>query len=316
MRKEVFTTMLTPYKNGEVDYEVVEKLVKWYWSEGCDGIFASCLSGEIFCLDLSDRVRLVREVIRTCRELAETDKSRAPMKVVASGHISDSFEDQVAELTAIAAEGPDALILISNRMDIENTSDDQWIADAERLCAALPKEIPLGIYECPVPYTRPLTEPILRWCASNPRFVYVKDICSNLELIQKRLSWCEGSNLKLYNANSQTLLDSVEMGAAGFCGIMGNVHPYFHAKLLHGELSSEEAKDLQVYISALTSMVERTTYPACAKYFLATHEGIPVETYCRSIDNDDFTDYNKYVVDQMAKLTDYVRETVLSSGSN
>lgn len=72
--------------------------------------------------------------------------------MVASGHVSDSFEDQVRELNAIAAEGPDALILISNRMDIKNTSDEKWIADTERLIAALPAEMPLGVYEYPKPY--------------------------------------------------------------------------------------------------------------------------------------------------------------------
>ena len=130
-------------------------------------------------------------------------------------------------------------------------------------------------------------------------------------MIKKRISLCEGSKLGLYNANSQTLLESVRNGAAGFCGVMGNVHPYFHAKLLHGELSCEKEDELQCFITALTSMVERTSYPACAKYFLSTHEGIPMETYCRNMEEGQFTAYNRYVVDQMSVLTDYVKKEVL-----
>ena len=38
----VYPTMITPYKNGEIDYEAVDNLVEWYWKQGCDGIFAAC----------------------------------------------------------------------------------------------------------------------------------------------------------------------------------------------------------------------------------------------------------------------------------
>ena len=152
MGKEIYATMITPFKDENVDYETVRKLVRWYWKEGCDGIFVSCLSSEIFQLSLEDRVRLVREVVNENRELSNKDKSRKPMVIVASGHISEKFSDQVEELCATANEKPDALILITNRFDIENTSDEKWIEDAERLISRLPNDIPLGVYECPIPY--------------------------------------------------------------------------------------------------------------------------------------------------------------------
>ena len=39
------------------------------------------------------------------------------MPVIASGHISESLEDQLAELTAIAATGVDGMVLVTNRLD-------------------------------------------------------------------------------------------------------------------------------------------------------------------------------------------------------
>ena len=154
----VYPTMITPYKSREIDYEAVEKLVEWYWKEGCDGIFAACQSSEIMFLSLDERVSLTRAVVAKAKELADADKSREPMMIVASGHISDSFEEQVKELNAICAEKPDALILISNRMDIENTTEDKWIADTAKLIAQLPTDMPLGVYECPKPYKRLLSD--------------------------------------------------------------------------------------------------------------------------------------------------------------
>ena len=80
----VYPTMITPYKNREIDYDAVNKLVEWYWNEGCDGIFAACQSSDIMFLSLEERVKLTRTVIAKAKSLAETDKSREPMMIVAS----------------------------------------------------------------------------------------------------------------------------------------------------------------------------------------------------------------------------------------
>ncbi len=298
----VYPTMITPYRDGRVDDAAVEALVEWYWKQGCDGIFAACQSSEIQYLTTEERVKLTRTVVRKAGELARADKSRKPMQIVASGHVSDSFDDQVNELNRIAAAGPDALILISNRMDIENTTDEKWIADTEKLIARVPETMPLGIYECPKPYKRLLTGKMIRWCADTGRFYFLKDTCCNAAVIRERLKQIEGSPLKLFNANAQTLLESVRDGAAGYCGVMANFHPALYSKLLRKEtIGTKETSLLQDFLG-LAATIENLTYPCCAKYYLNRFEGIPMEWDARSADLSGFTDYQKNCVDQMAEL--------------
>ncbi len=297
----VYPTMITPYKNGEIDYETCEKLVEWYWNMGCDGIFAVCQSSEIFYLSLEERVLLTRTVIKKSRELAQKDKSREPMMIVASGHVSDDFEEQVKELSAIAQEKPDAIILINNRLDIANTSEEKWIEDAEKLIARLPEDMPLGVYECPKPYKRLLSEKVVKWCISTGRFFFIKDTCCDKKTIADRLKWSEGTQLKLFNANGQTLLDTLRAGAYGYCGVMANFHPELYVRLMHADYYSEEATLLQDYLG-LTSRLEALTYPCCAKYYLNEFVGIPMETYARSNDERNFTDYQKHCINQMAEM--------------
>ena len=303
----VYPTMITPYrKNGEVDDTAVEALTEWYWKRGCDGIFADCQSSEIQFLTLDERVNILHTVMQKVYALAAQDPSRPRMTVVASGHVSDGFEDQVRELNAIAAEKPDALILISNRMDIANTSDEAWIADTERLIAELPAEMPLGIYECPKPYKRLLSEKMLRWCVENGRFYFVKDTCCDAELIRARLEVCKGSHLKLFNANAQTLLETVRAGVYGYCGVMANFHPDLYTRLLKGDLNSSDASLLQDFLG-LAATVEGQTYPCCAKYYLNRFEGVAMEPDARSADVRNLTAYQKSCVDQLAELTNAVR---------
>lgn len=303
----VYPTMITPYrKNGTVDDTAVEALTEWYWKRGCDGIFADCQSSEIQFLTLDERVSILHTVMQKVYALAEQDPSRPRMTVVASGHVSDGFEDQVRELNAIAAEKPDALILISNRMDIANTSDEAWIADTERLIAELPAEMPLGIYECPKPYKRLLSEKMLRWCVENGRFYFVKDTCCDAELIRARLEVCKGSHLKLFNANAQTLLETVRAGVYGYCGVMANFHPDLYTRLLKGDINSSDASLLQDFLG-LAATIEGQTYPCCAKYYLNRFEGVAMEPDARSADVRNLTAYQKSCVDQLAELTNAIR---------
>lgn len=303
----VYPTMITPYrKNGEVDDTAVEALTEWYWKRGCDGIFADCQSSEIQFLTLDERVNILHTVMQKVYALAAQDPSRPRMTVVASGHVSDGFEDQVRELNAIATEKPDALILISNRMDIANTSDEAWIADTERLIAELPAEMPLGIYECPKPYKRLLSEKMLRWCVENGRFYFVKDTCCDADLIRSRLNICKGSHLKLFNANAQTLLETVRAGVYGYCGVMANFHPDLYTRLLKGDINSSDASLLQDFLG-LAATIEGQTYPCCAKYYLNRFEGVAMEPDARSADVRNLTAYQKSCVDQLAELTNAIR---------
>ncbi len=244
----IYPTMITPYCNGKIDEAGVRALVRFYWENDCDGIFAACQSSEIIYLTLEERVLLTRLVVDEARTLAAADKSRAPLMIVASGHVSDDPDAQAAELNAIAAEGPDALILITNRMDIENTSDEKWISDTEKLIAHLPENMPLGLYECPKPYKRLLTDAMLAWCLENERFYFIKDTCCDADLIAHRLDILRGSHLELLNANAQTLLASLRAGGAGYCGVMANLHPELYARLWKMDWSSKEAELLQAYL--------------------------------------------------------------------
>ena len=301
----VYPTMITPYKkSGEIDFEAVGKLVEWYWEQGCDGIFAACQSSEIMFLSLDERVKLTKNVIAKAKELASKDKRRKPMQIVASGHISDAFEDQVKELNDIAAQKPDALILISNRMDIENTTDEKWIEDTEKLLAHLPADMPLGVYECPKPYKRLLSEKMIKWCAESGRFYFIKDTCCDAAVIRQRLAWCEGSNIKIFNANAQTMLESAKDGCYGYCGVMANFHPALYSRLLKPEtLNTKETSLLQDFLGLAATIEPMTTYPCCAKYYLDKFEGIKMESIARSADVANFTDYQKSCVDQLAEMT-------------
>ncbi len=298
--------MVTPYnKDGSIDLGAVIALTDWYYEEGCDGIFASCQSSEIHFLELSERVSLARTVKE---EVERISRNGRKMTVVASGHISDSFEEQRRELSLTAETGVDALILISNRLDLENTSDESWTAELSRLIDVL-CDIPLGIYECPRPYKRLLTPKMIDFIVKSGRFAFIKDTCCDAHEIDRRIKQIasiETSGMKpyLFNANAQTLLDSLRSGGAGYCGIMCNFHPALYVRLCH-DFTSEGSELLADFLSQ-AAFIEVLDYPSVAKYHLDKF-GIHMNTFSRGKASGP-SDYDRLCIDRMDKLAEYFYE--------
>lgn len=255
----VYPVMLTPFtENNEVDYEALGKLVDWYIEKGVNGLFADCQSSEMFFLSLEERVK-IGEFVKKHAD------GRVP--VVTSGHISDSLEDQAKELTAIAGTGADAVILLTNRLAKENESDEVWLENLKKLLEMIPKDVPLGFYECPYPYKRIIRPELLKWCANTGRFYFIKDTSCDIENMKAKLEVIKGTNLKLFNANTSTLLETLELGASGYSGVMANFHPELYVKLCNiYKEDSSKARKIADFLT-VASLIERQVYPVNAKFY-------------------------------------------------
>ena len=264
--------MITPYnKDGSVDYGAIRSIVDWYRANGVNGIFSVCQSSEMFYLSLEERLKIAK----TVAEAAGKD-----MEVIASGHISDRFEDQYKELTEMAQTGVKAVVLVSYRFGGADESDDIWIGRAEKLIDKMP-DIALGIYECPYPYKRLLSEKILRWMAGTNRFTFIKDTCCDLKLMQERITLLSnlGGQIGLYNANSATALEALRSGAAGFSGVMTNFHADLYVWLCtHWQDESGKAEKIQALLTAMS--LYEGFYPSNAKYHMNLI-GVPMEISSR-----------------------------------
>ena len=306
---EIFTTMITPYKkDGSIDYETAEKYVDWYFENGLDGIFAVCQSSEIFYLSLEEKEELNRRVYLRAKALEKSTGRK--LTVVSSGHTSDTLEEQAKELTAVWNSGTDALILITNRLDPDNEGDDVFIENAEKLLKMLPEEAKLVFYECPYPYKRLVTPKILDWCIKTGRFYYMKDTCCDAEIIAERCRQLKGSKFKLLNANCQTLLESMQNGCDGYCGIMCNFHPRLYSWLGENyKTQPEKAELIQSLIGTLGFTESGLPYPLSAKYHMCLC-GMETENIARNRKSSELTDYVKGSVSQMKALTDHFEKMI------
>ena len=271
----IIPVMITPFlADGSIDWEGYEALIEWYIANGSEALFACCQSSEMRFLSLEERVALSRFTV---------EKVAGRIPVVSSGHISDSLDDQIEELQAIAATSPDAVILVSNRLAPADGDAAQVRASFDALLGALPSDIPLGLYECPAPYRRLLTDDEIDFCAQSGRFILLKDVSCDLDVVKRRVDITKGSPFRICNANAAIAYPAMKATNAGFCGVMNNFHPDLYRWLQdHGERHPELAEELCVFL-VLSAQTEPMGYPKLAKFYhkrLGTFEG----TSSRAID--------------------------------
>ncbi len=273
----IVPVMLTPFHtDGRIDWDGLAALIEWYIDHDAQALFAVCQSSEMQHLSLSERCDLARFTVKAV-------DGRVP--VIASGHIANAIDEQAAELLALAKTGIDCLVLVTNRLDKANAGADAFRHGVAAVTEHLPRDLPLGLYECPAPYRRLLNDDELARIADDPRFVILKDVSCDLETVRRRLTLTRGSNLVINNANAAIAYAALKAGTDGFCGVFTNFHPDLYRWLQdRGQSNPKLADELAVFL-VLAAATEGLGYPKLAKLYhkrLGTFKA----TFSRAIDED------------------------------
>ncbi len=294
----VYPTMITPYTaDNKVDYNAVEKLIQWYDDKGVAGIFAICQSSEIFFLSFEERLELLKFIVKN---------SPKNMSIVASGHTADDLDQQIYEANKFIEVGIDGYVFISNRFAKQDEDDSVFLKNINYVVDNIP-EIGLGIYECPYPYKRLMTPEVLKALGETGKFRFLKDTCCSVEGIKAKLEAVKGTGLKIFNANSATLLETLKLGCEGFSGVMANFHPELYAWLCENfDKEPEKAQKIQDVVGFF-SLAECQQYPVNAKYY-QNLEGNKMEILSRARDAKAFGKNNMLEIDQMYNLTQEIKK--------
>ena len=257
-------------EDGCIDWDGNGQLLDWYVNNGAAGIFTVCLSGEMYFLNEEERLGL-----------AEFSRARlaSDISVVAAAGFGKTFTERLNSIKRMADTGVDAVVVPVCQLVTQEASEKELQEELQKLYDKV-GDIKLGLYECPLPYHRMLEPETLGMAAKSGKVSFVKDTCSDIEIINNKLKKCSNSNLKFFNANTNTTLDSFNSGAAGYCGTGANFFPQLYAELWTCfENNPERAKKLQQLLDVLHRHV-CYKYPRSAKFF-QNLSGVNITDYCR-----------------------------------
>ena len=261
-------TMVTPFDEDlKVDLGAYRAMIEWYVAHGADGLYANCLSSEMYLLDEEERLLLVAEAVGTAR-------GRIP--VAATANLAETVEEQVAFCRRVADCGADVVMLV-----VPPAYDND--ADLERYYLNLAEQVdaPLGLYECPVPRPYHLGVDLVRTLAKTGRFVAYKETSCDLDKIRALIDATTDTPLSLLQANVSYLLESVKAGAPGTMSIASICWPDLVGAIVEkGRAGDPDAERLQNILCAVY-WVHRSVHPAGSKYLLGKR-GVPISHRSRA----------------------------------
>ncbi len=267
--------MLTPFhKSGAIDSAGLAHLTDFYLESGAAGLFANCLSSEMYELSDSERLSVTKQVV---------DQVAGQVPVVATGTLGGSMEQQADFVRRIYDTGAQAVIVITSQMVMPDESDAVFLDRMHQLID-LTEGIPLGLYECPVPYKRLINSTILADLLATGRLIYHKDTSLDADEVARRLRVAAGYEFGLYDAYMVNAVSSLRAGAAGLSCIQGNHFPELIVWLCdhYNDPSCREQVDrVQQFIIDCMDLVH-TAYPIIAKYSLQKR-GLPISLHTRRI---------------------------------
>ena len=294
----VWPTMIAAFdEQGNLDLNANAQITNYLIKKGSDGLFAVCQSSEMFFLNLDEKVALAKCVV-------EASKGMVP--VIASGHTSENIGDQINELEAISKTGVNAVVMVSNRLAKKNEDTNVFMHNLKLILKELPG-VTFGIYECPYPYRRLLSNDELKWCADSGRIVFLKDVSCDVEIERERVKVVKGSKLRLFNANTGTLLDSLIAGYVGYNGVMGNFHIDIYKWLFKNyKKNLTLAREIQNELTKKAA-IEKLAYPINAKYHMQL-ENVEISLFSRRLSQKEFTEDKRLEVNKLVEWESKVRK--------
>ena len=271
--KGFIPVMLMPFQNdGLIDYPALTRLTEMYIEAGAAGLFANCLSSEMFELSTEERLQSIRHVVNV---------AGGAVPVVATGTFAGALPEQADFVKKVHEAGTEAVIVITGLLAEEKDPDAVFNERIFQLLDQTPG-IPLGFYECPVPYKRVLSPEQLGQFVGTGRVTYHKDTCLNIDQVRAKIAAADGHKFGLYDAYMGHAVESLRAGAAGLSCIQGNFFPELIVWLCTNYdnplLASEVERVQQFFIQNMGVMHD--VYPTIAKYSLK-QRGIEISTFTR-----------------------------------
>ncbi len=263
--KGIWPVLVTPYNRFlKIDVSAYRYIINWQIEMGCHGIYALCLSSEMYLLSQQERLLLVREAV-------EVADGRVPIAV--TGNLDEDFPSQIEFAHRAHDLGADVVMLIIPSFCKTAEEQRSYFLDfAEQTPFAL------GLYECPYPEHRTLSISLIEELSLTGRFVAFKETSCSIEKIADICRVIEGSELSLLQANIPYLVEALQKGAQGSMNVVANWLPDLVTDI-YQHFRSSDAKEKHQLLCSM-ELAQRTVHPAGVKYLMAKR-GLPILPHTR-----------------------------------
>ena len=246
------TALITPFKNGEVDYEAFAALVDRQVEAGIDFLVPLGTTGETPCLEDEERIKVL--------QIAKAHSQGRPV-VVGGG--TNSLQHTIRSMQMLEPYGVDAFLIVVPYYN-KPTQEGQYqyfkaVAEAT--------DKPIVLYNVPGRTGANMTAETCLRLAQIPNIVAVKEASGNREQIEKILADAP-EGFQVLSGNDDDTLWMMQQGGAGIISVASNVAPKHMADFIgairEGDMAKAEALDKELTPLFKNCFVESNPIPAKA----------------------------------------------------
>lgn len=265
--KGLWPVMITPYDNkGRIDYDTLKQLIRWYEQSGASGLFANCLSSEMYELSRGERLSLSGFVA-----------ANSQVPVVSTGTFSHSIEENVQFINELHKTGVQGIVLITSIL-VDGDEDEQMLLERIDEILSQTSAVLFGLYECPQPYKRLVSPELLAKLSEHSnRIVYLKETSCDKDIFRQKVLATNNTNLQIFNAHTPHALETARLGAGGLSPIGANFYPELYAflwKYANDAAYSDTVKSIVDFLIKNEPLISKK-YPLSSKFFLR-QRGLPI----------------------------------------
>lgn len=232
------TALVTPFLNGEVNYPMMEQLLRRQMDAGIRAVVISGTTGESPTLTDAEKIELFRRA----------KKYAGNNCLIIAGTGSNNTEHSISLSKAAEKVGVDALLVVSPYYN--KATSEGLLSHYSAIAASV--HIPIIAYNVPSRTGVDMPVPVYRCLAQIPNIAGVKEASTDIAKIAKIKAACP-SDFAVWSGNDDQAAAVMSLGGCGIISVLSNILPVETQAMAQAALDGDfdTAADLQLRLLPL-----------------------------------------------------------------
>ena len=246
------TALITPFKDGKIDYVSMGKIIENQIKEGVDALVVCGTTGEASTLSDKEKFQLVKFTV-------DLVKNRVPVIAGAGSNDTKHAIDLSKEMEQSGANG---LLIVTPYYN--KCSEKGLITHYEKIADSV--EIPIVMYSVPSRTGVNIKPNTVNILSKHPNIVGIKEASGNISQICEIASYIS-DEFDLYSGNDDQTIPIMSLGGVGCISTVSNIIPRRFTKMIHDYLDGNyiDAGSEQVVLKPLIDSLFEEVNPGPVK---------------------------------------------------
>ena len=246
------TALITPFKDGKIDYVSMGKLIEWQIKENIDALVVCGTTGESSTLTDKEKTQLVKFAVDLVNKRVPVIAGSGSNNTYASLQLSKEMQET----------GADGLLIVTPYYN--KCTEKGLIAHYEKIADNV--EIPIIMYSVPSRTGVNITNSTVNILSKHPNIVGIKEASGNISQICD-ISSHISEDFDVYSGNDDQTIPIMSLGGKGCISTVSNIIPNRFTKMIHNYLDGKyiEAGLEQVILKPLIDSLFAEVNPGPVK---------------------------------------------------